>query len=90
MIVEASAAARQVAVRTSQKFMRAGRPSIVPDSTAGCTKTMYDIVRNVVTPAMKSWHGVVPFFRRLNQRSNLPAVPLEGSRSPGSVPEDRS
>ncbi|MGB5101953.1 MAG: hypothetical protein WBO04_01370 [Steroidobacteraceae bacterium] len=64
MIAEASAAAMQVAVMIAPKSMPVGWPNITPDSTAGCTKMMQGIVRNVVTPATTSVLAVVPFCRR--------------------------
>ena len=46
----ANAAERQVAVVAAPKSSPVGVPKSCPESTAGCTKTMYAIVRNVVTP----------------------------------------
>jgi len=60
MMAEASAAAGQVAVMIAPKSMPVGRPNMTPDSTAGCTKTIYDIVSNAVIPATTSVRAVVP------------------------------
>ena len=51
MITVASAADKHVAVVTAPKSIPVGESNIAPDSTAGWTKMMYDIVRNVVRPA---------------------------------------
>src|SRR5262245_54432440 len=63
MSVVASAVARQVATRTAPKSMPAAL------RTAGCTNTIYAIVRNVVTPASTSVRTVVPWADSANRCS---------------------
>lgn len=71
MITVANAAERQVAVVTAPKSIPVFIPNIVPDNTAGCTKMMYAIVKNVVSPASTSVRTVVWCSESRKNRSNI-------------------
>src|SRR6187401_162317 len=68
MMSVAIADATHVAVSTA--------PASIPaaDNTAGCTKMMYAIVRNVVVPARISVRMVVPAAESPNRRSMEPII----------------